>query len=229
MLAPREKLWSAPAAVVDAALVALAPAAGETLIDIGCGDGRVVFAAVQRHGFARAVGIEAHEGRAAAAAAEVVRLGLADRAAIVHGNALELDVSRAWPAGAHLTTAIYLYLIDRGLRGVWPQVLAAAQALRDSGWARPLRIVTVLYPLPSACAGAELRARHVVRMPGPAGVELQTPIHLYEVLPPSHGDGGGACATDAAAAGGAGATGSAAIGGATAGGAAAAAAADGAR
>ena len=103
MLAPREKLWSAPKEVVSKALRLLGLTAEDHLVDYGCGDGIALFVASQEYG-AKATGYEIHEPRATALARRVLEEHLEDRITIVCGNALEADPS--------IPTAVYLYLIE---------------------------------------------------------------------------------------------------------------------
>jgi len=123
----------------------------------------------------RGVGYEVHEERAAAASAAIAAAGLSDRVCIVAGNALESSLPPD-------VTAIYLYLIDHGLKAVWPMVAAAAAADPH----KPIRLVTVLYPLPADIGGSgavvlERRGKGVATKIGPSGVELRTPIYSYHV------------------------------------------------
>ncbi len=88
MLAPREKLWPAHPALVEAALDLLGVASPAHILgDFGCGDGPALFAAAARG--ARAVGWEIHAERAAALAGEVARRGLGASITVIAGNALE--------------------------------------------------------------------------------------------------------------------------------------------
>ena len=67
---------------------------GETVYDLGSGDGRVVITAVQHFG-AHAVGVELMPDLVRKARERILSLGLADRANIVEGSALRVDLSPA--------------------------------------------------------------------------------------------------------------------------------------
>jgi ubiquinone/menaquinone biosynthesis C-methylase UbiE len=67
---------------------------GETVYDLGSGDGRVVITAVQHFG-AHAVGVELMPDLVRKARERILSLGLADRASIVEGSALRVDLSPA--------------------------------------------------------------------------------------------------------------------------------------
>lgn len=77
---------------------------GETLYDLGCGDGRILVIAAQEFG-AYAVGIELNEGRVREAREKVSNLGLEDKVKIIHGNILDVDISPADVVALYLTTS----------------------------------------------------------------------------------------------------------------------------
>lgn len=64
----------------------------DVFADLGCGDGRVLVAAVRASG-CRAVGVEIDEDRAKAARAAVAAAGLSDRIEIVTGDARHFDLA----------------------------------------------------------------------------------------------------------------------------------------
>jgi len=77
---------------------------GETLYDLGCGDGRIVIAAAQKFK-ARAVGVEIRRDIYESTSGRVRSLGLTDLVKIVHGNALKTDVSQADVVTLYLLTS----------------------------------------------------------------------------------------------------------------------------
>jgi SAM-dependent methyltransferase len=83
-----------PEVIVDRMLEIARVGPGDTVYDLGSGDGRVVVAAAQRFG-ARALGIELDDQRFAAASARVRDMGLAARARIVHGDLASVDLGPA--------------------------------------------------------------------------------------------------------------------------------------
>jgi len=83
-----------PEAIVDRMLDAARIKPGETVYDLGSGDGRVVIAAAQKYG-ARAVGIEIRPDLCREAEARIKALGLEDRVRMVEGSALRVDLSPA--------------------------------------------------------------------------------------------------------------------------------------
>src|ERR1700733_12984699 len=67
---------------------------GETVYDLGSGDGRIVITAAQMFG-AKAVGVELRPDLCEKARERVKSLGLEDKVSIVEGNALHVDLSAA--------------------------------------------------------------------------------------------------------------------------------------
>jgi SAM-dependent methyltransferase len=67
---------------------------GETLYDLGCGDGRILFLAAQQFQ-AKAVGIELSAHLANEASRKAKELGLEDRVKVIEGNLLKTDLSSA--------------------------------------------------------------------------------------------------------------------------------------
>jgi precorrin-6B methylase 2 len=66
----------------------------ETLIDLGCGEGRILIMAAQKYK-AHAVGIELSRDIADKTTARIKAMGLEQLVSIVHGNALHYDLSAA--------------------------------------------------------------------------------------------------------------------------------------
>src|SRR4051794_15277498 len=94
---PLENLGPAvptPQLIVERMLSAGKVKPGETVYDLGSGDGRIVIMAAQKFG-ARAVGVELMPDIARKARERVQLLGLADRISIVEGSALRVDLSPA--------------------------------------------------------------------------------------------------------------------------------------
>ena len=83
-----------PQVVVDKMLEAAHLKPGETLYDLGAGDGRVVITAAKRYQ-AKAVGVELSGDLCALARREVRAAGLEDQVLILHGDLLGVDLSPA--------------------------------------------------------------------------------------------------------------------------------------
>ncbi len=76
----------------------------DTLYDLGCGDGRIVIAAVKRFG-ARGIGIDIDPERISECTENAQREGVADRIVFKQANLFETDFGDA--------TVLTLYLLSR--------------------------------------------------------------------------------------------------------------------
>jgi SAM-dependent methyltransferase len=76
---------------------------GETLYDLGCGDGRILIAAASRYKI-KGVGIEISEHLAKAAAEKVKKAGLQDQVKIIHADFMKTDLSDANVVTLYLAT-----------------------------------------------------------------------------------------------------------------------------
>uniref|UniRef100_A0A7S3JYL2 Methyltransferase domain-containing protein n=1 Tax=Aureoumbra lagunensis TaxID=44058 RepID=A0A7S3JYL2_9STRA len=133
MIAPRRSLWDSPHEAVDLALDLLELQSDDVVYDIGCGDGRFVVEAALRSG-AHCVGIEIEEKRAEEARQRVKKANVEDLVQIRCENALTMStLSEA--------TAVYLYLVPRGLRLLLPELI-------QNYASKPRRIVTYMSPFP---------------------------------------------------------------------------------
>ena len=92
-----------PYAVVDRMLELAEVKPGETVYDLGCGDGRVLFSAIRKFK-AQAVGVELSPVLYESTQREVRRQGLEDRIKVLHGHLLEVDLSGADVVTLYLLT-----------------------------------------------------------------------------------------------------------------------------
>jgi ubiquinone/menaquinone biosynthesis C-methylase UbiE len=77
---------------------------GETLYDLGCGDGRILIAAASKYR-AKGVGIEISGNLARTAAERVKKAGLQSQVKIIHGDFMKTDLSDANVVTLYLATA----------------------------------------------------------------------------------------------------------------------------
>ncbi len=68
--------------------------AGDTLYDLGCGDGTILITAAEKYKI-KAVGIEISERLARTAAERVKKAGLQDRVQVIHGDFMRTNLSAA--------------------------------------------------------------------------------------------------------------------------------------
>ena len=129
---------TSPARVVDRMLELARLKPGETLYDLGCGDGRILIAAAGRYG-AKAVGVEISPKLAAQATANILKEGLSSAARVIHGDALEADLSRADVVTIYLATALNEKLRPRLERFLRPGARVISHDYAVPGW-KPARI-----------------------------------------------------------------------------------------
>jgi len=77
---------------------------GQTLFDLGAGDGRLVIMAAQNTG-ASAVGVEIRDDLVERARSEIKRLNLENRVKMIHGDLFNVDISEADVVMLYLTTS----------------------------------------------------------------------------------------------------------------------------
>lgn len=92
-----------PERAIDKMLEMANPKAGETLYDLGCGDGRILIAAAERYKV-KGVGIEISSRLAETAAENVKKHRLQGEVKIIHGNFMNTDLSPANVVTLYLAT-----------------------------------------------------------------------------------------------------------------------------
>src|SRR5579864_6825456 len=83
---------ASPPKVVDRMLELANVKPGETLYDLGCGDGRVLIAAVERY-HANAVGVEIDPKVAARARSWIKKAGVESQARVIQDDLLKVDLT----------------------------------------------------------------------------------------------------------------------------------------
>ncbi len=130
-----------PQIVVERMLEAADVKPGETVFDLGCGDGRVVITAA-REFKAKGVGVELSKELARQARDQVRALGLANRVTIIQGDLLEVDLKPADVVTLYLLTSSndrLKPLLESSLR---PGARVVSHDFMMRGW-KPARIDTV--------------------------------------------------------------------------------------
>jgi ribosomal protein L11 methylase PrmA len=94
-----------PEQVVDAMLRLAKVTAGDTVYDLGCGDGRIVITAAQNFG-ARGVGIDIDPQRIREANANAKTAGVADRVKFIEQDLFKADIRPASVVTLYLLTSI---------------------------------------------------------------------------------------------------------------------------
>lgn len=122
---------NSPEHAVDKMLQMANLKSGETLYDLGCGDGRILIAAASRFQV-NAVGIEISRHLVRKASENVKKAGLQDRVKVVHGNFMDTNLSRA--------DVVTLYLATTANESLRPNL---EKYLRPN-----TRVVSYDYPIP---------------------------------------------------------------------------------
>ena len=132
---------SSPISVVDKMLEAAGLKGGETLYDLGCGDGRIVLAAAKGFG-ARAVGIEISDALAKRARQQAESMGLQDQVKIITGDMMAVDVSPANVVSLYLMTEANDTLRPKLERELKPGSRVVSLEFKVRGW-KPVRVEKV--------------------------------------------------------------------------------------
>ncbi len=104
---------------------------GETVFDLGCGDGRVLITAAQRFN-ARAVGIEISDKLAQKTSDRIAVLGLQDQVKVIRGDLRQADLSGA--------DVVILYLLtgsNKEIRPLLEKQLKAGSRVVSYSYAMP--------------------------------------------------------------------------------------------
>lgn len=101
-----------PQAAVEEMMKLIQPQESDTLVDLGCGDGRILIAAASRG--ARAVGVELNKSSCDLAVKNVADAGVGSRVRVVHG-----DARKAADYGASIVT---MYLFPDLMQEVWQRI-----------------------------------------------------------------------------------------------------------
>lgn len=96
-----------------------APRSGETVIDLGSGDGRIVFAAVQGRPGVNGVGVDINAELVKKSNAAAAAQGLGERVKFMHQNAFDADLSNV--------DVIFMWLFPELMRLLRPKILAQAR------------------------------------------------------------------------------------------------------
>jgi cyclopropane fatty-acyl-phospholipid synthase-like methyltransferase len=129
---------ASPARVVDRMLELASIKPGETLFDLGSGDGRILIAAVEKYK-AKAVGVEISPKLAAAAAARIGREGLEGRARVIQGDLLDADLTGADVVTIYLATSLNEKLRPRLEKYLKPGARVVSHDYAVPGW-KPTKV-----------------------------------------------------------------------------------------
>jgi hypothetical protein len=149
----RAPFITTPAEIVERMLQLAGTGAGDVVVDLGSGDGRIVIAAAQKFG-ARGLGIELDE-RLVVRSRENARLaGVAERASFVRGDVLLSDISQASVVTVYLLPQLIDRLQPRFLEELQPGTRIVSHAFAMVGW-KPDRAERVRLAQPHLGQGDE--------------------------------------------------------------------------
>jgi SAM-dependent methyltransferase len=124
---------ASPAQVVDRMLEMANIKAGETLYDLGCGDGRILIAAVEKYKV-KAVGVEISPRLVARASNSIAKAGLESRAKVIQGDLLNVDFSGADVVTIYLATPLNEQLRPRLEKYLKPGARVVSHDYAVPGW-----------------------------------------------------------------------------------------------
>jgi len=130
-----------PQPVVERMLEAAHLKPGETVYDLGCGDGRILITAAERFQ-AKGVGIELSAELVQQARDTVRKRGLQNWITVVQGNLLEADVSAADVVTLYLLTSLNTRLQPKFEQTLKPGARVVSHDFAIRGWA-PARVEKV--------------------------------------------------------------------------------------
>lgn len=111
---------------------------GETIYDLGCGDGRILFAAARTFG-AKGVGVELSDVLVKRTRQQVELLGLEDQVKILQGDMLQVSVSEANVVALYLLTEANDQLRPKLERELKPGARVVSLEFKIRGW-KPARV-----------------------------------------------------------------------------------------
>ena len=114
---------------------------GETLFDLGCGDGRIIMEAAQEFG-ARAVGVELDEGRYKDCVRRVKEAHLEDRVELVHGDLLNVNLKKANVVTLYLLTSANEKVKPNMERDLKKGARVVSHDFQMTGWT-PTKVIEV--------------------------------------------------------------------------------------
>lgn len=130
-----------PQAIVERMLDAANLKPGETVFDLGCGDGRVLMTAAQKYR-AKAVGVELSSKLVQMARDTAQRQKLQDSVKVIEGNLLEVDLSSADVVTLYLLTESNSKLRPNLEKYLKPGARVVSHDFEIRGW-KPIRVEEV--------------------------------------------------------------------------------------
>jgi ubiquinone/menaquinone biosynthesis C-methylase UbiE len=119
--------------VVDAMLSLANVQKTDTLIDLGCGDGRIVVAAAQKCG-ARAIGVDIDPDRIQESHENAANAGVKDHVKFIQGDLFQAEIREASVVSLYLLTSVNLKLRPRLIRELRPGTRVVSHNFGMDDW-----------------------------------------------------------------------------------------------
>ena len=129
---------ASPQPIVDRMLDAADVKPGETLYDLGAGDGRILITAARRFNV-KGVGVELSEKLVQSANNAIRRMNLADQVTLIHGNLLEVNLAPADVVTIYLETGSNNLLKPNLEKYLKPGARVVSHDFEVRGW-KPTKI-----------------------------------------------------------------------------------------
>ncbi len=131
---------ASPVRVIDHMLDLARVKPGETLYDLGCGDGVILVEAVEKYKV-KAIGVEISPKLVARAQERLERAGLQDQARVIQGDVLAVDLTGADVVTMYLSTQLNSQLRPRLERFLRPGSRVVSHDYAVPGW-KPNKVET---------------------------------------------------------------------------------------
>jgi len=136
---PDVRFVATPPEVVDAMLTAARVTSGDTVYDLGSGDGRIVIAAAKKYG-ARGVGIEINPQLVAESNANARAAGVSHLVQFIQGDLFTADFSAATVVVLYLSPSLNERIKPRLLRELRPGTRVVSHVYDMLGWTADERV-----------------------------------------------------------------------------------------
>jgi len=125
--------YPTPQLVVDKMLQLVGLKAGETMFDLGSGDGRIVIMAAQKYK-AKSIGVEISPKLVASATSDIEKAGLTGQARVMQGDVLKADLTGADVVTMYLETQLNAQLRPRLEKFLKPGARVVSHDYPVPGW-----------------------------------------------------------------------------------------------
>ena len=129
---------TSPQVIVDRMLDMAEVKPGETVYDLGCGDGRILITAAKKYQ-AKGVGVELSKRLVDATTESIKRMNLQDQIRVVQGHLLQMDLSEADVVTVYLDTASNDLLKPNLEKYLKPGARVVSHDFEIRGW-KPVKV-----------------------------------------------------------------------------------------